>query len=177
MVEVVEVRTRGGENRPFKTKFMINTTITKTGAPAVILEPRDLRIGNILDYDGQFVEVTELSMDIDDEYNERVLFCKIGDLSNEMGGWNRAICDKLNPILLTVDILEKCGFSVIGEKPFYSLRLKLNSTDELCWYSQDHELRYQTQGSGFTRSFNTKYLHQLQNLYFILSGEDLKIKL
>lgn len=85
--------------------------------------------------------------------------------------------DEFEPIPLTPEILEAAGLKMVGEKPFFSMRIQLNKTDELCWYSQDKELRYQTIGSGFTRYYKTKFMHQLQNLYFALTGEELEIKL
>lgn len=72
-----------------------------------------------------------------------------------------------NPIPLTPEILEKCGFETIGKPPFYSMRLPVNGLDELCWYSQD----------GFIRYLGIKHLHQLQNLYFALTGNELEVKL
>ena len=143
----------------------------------ILMELKDLRIGNYLLYDGGYVYVTLLSMDIDDEYQEIIGFCKYGESTNEMSNFNTALCDKLEPIHLTPEILEKCGFERIGEKPFYSCRLSLNSVDELAWYSLDNKLGYQTKGSGFTRDYQIKHLHQLQNLHFALTGEELKIEL
>lgn len=78
-----------------------------------------------------------------------------------------------SPIPLTPEILEKCGFIektnrewVIGENPV----------------TQDYVMvvRYSPIIDGFyflNGHFKLKYLHQLQNLYFALTGEELIINL
>jgi hypothetical protein len=75
------------------------------------------------------------------------------------------------PIPLTEEWLLKFGFEEFG----LSIRVDVNRGDELCFYTQEKRLRYQTKGSGFTRDYNILYVHQLQNLYFALTGQELKI--
>lgn len=48
-----------------------------------MVKARELRIGNLLDYKGQTVHVTSLSLDIDDEYEPNVGFCRHGEDVNE----------------------------------------------------------------------------------------------
>lgn len=88
--------------------------------------------------------------------------------------------DELIPIPLTPEILEKCGF--IDRSGTLANRLGFGLTLferlEIVWYVQDGYIRYQTKGQGFTHTFeHIKYLHQLQNLYFILTNKELEIKL
>ena len=68
-------------------------------------------------------------------------------------------------------LVNSCGFAKNG----FGCRLYLNNTDELFYGTQDNVLRYQTRGSGFTRNFDIKYLHQLQNLFFSLTGKELEV--
>lgn len=79
----------------------------------------------------------------------------------------------LQPIPLTPEILEKCGFVKSGE----SHRIKLNEVEEICFYNTHigYELigRHQTIEGGWTRKLYLKHLHQLQNLYYALTGEEL----
>lgn len=83
--------------------------------------------------------------------------------------------DQFNGIELSYDLLvDRCGF-IDHAKNGLGCRIDVNSADELCFYVEDMELRYQTKGSGFTRDFGIKYLHQLQNMYYILTGKDLTI--
>ena len=81
----------------------------------------------------------------------------------------------LNPIPLTPEILEKCGLKQQGKRALYS----------------DGKLAFMEDADGFTffikddsnvlyrSAANSKiyYLHQLQNLYFALTGNELNINL
>lgn len=82
----------------------------------------------------------------------------------------------IEPIPLTPEILEKCGF-VDPANNGLGLRLPLDEVDEFCWYKHDNTIRYQTIGSGYTRAMNIQHLHQLQNLLFALTGTELNVKL
>lgn len=69
------------------------------------------------------------------------------------------------PILLTPEILEKAGFNNWDKSKY--------SNDAICLTSN---------GDGFLylanqRHVNLFYIHQLQNLYFVLTGEELNIEL
>jgi len=88
----------------------------------------------------------------------------------------RKICgrydlDAMQPILLTEDILLKCGF--VKGVLWSEMRIHSN----LRFYSDFDE----TVCHLFDRSDNNlaecKYLHQLQNLFFCLCGKELTIKL
>jgi hypothetical protein len=76
----------------------------------------------------------------------------------------------LYPIPLTPEILVKCGFKkelVVGksDKFFYSLNgLSYNECHVAWWYRG-------------VLDFQIKYLHQLQNLYFALTGTELTVNL
>jgi len=64
------------------------------------------------------------------------------------------------PIPLTPEILEKCGFEFIPEAGYFSYKLK-----------------NKPQGIDAIKVGNGIYVHQLQNLYFALTDEELEIKL
>jgi len=124
-----------------------------------MINANELRIGNkILNVDGDIVTVNELR----DEFY-------IADFGGQFYSTAKGI-------ELTPEILEKCGF-VKEEKD--TRRIDIPSA------------KYQVYGNGhFTFNsihgwwFNGKqldvqpqYLHQLQNLYFALTGTELKVKL
>lgn len=85
------------------------------------------------------------------------------------------------PIELTEEWLIKGGFEDIsGDKNGIALRMMINKTDELAFWMNERFIRYQTRGSGFTRDFNKSitHVHQLQNLYYYLTGgEELEFKI
>jgi hypothetical protein len=153
---------------------MIETTVTATGEVWLLLEPKDLRIGNALMYKEQFVHVTMLSLDIDDEYEDTIGFCEWGKNSNEIADWNRAM-PELKPIPLTAQMLEGCGFEYFAGG-FYEKKLNrnifnINIDIPKITLSDDYHNEMQL------TEIPCIYLHQLQNLYFALTGEELKITL
>jgi hypothetical protein len=80
--------------------------------------------------------------------------------------------ERYNPIPLTPEILEKCGFErQVDENsedcfyiPISETFLEIRITDKTSWI-------------GEVYLPETKYVHQLQNLYFALTGEELEINL
>lgn len=81
--------------------------------------------------------------------------------------------DKLEPIPLTEELLLKCGF----EKHRDSYIDDILPFD-ISWINQCWTLSYDTE---FCTSYfchdKIEYLHQLQNIYFALTNEELKIEL
>jgi len=81
----------------------------------------------------------------------------------------------MHPIPLTPEILEKCGF-----EPHYNVN---SDQDEVEWLAHS-KLDYVTykdgkfdMGYGFGSLDHIQYLHQLQNLFFSMTGEELEVKL
>lgn len=123
---------------------------------------RELRIGNLLEFEGKVVHVTSLSCDIDDEY---------GKTTDEKVGWNQVIALRCIPItskwLKRLDVVEE------------TFLLKLAYTDFFLRYSGKDSVDISIEdlnGNNHFFRYNIKYLHQLQNLYFALTGEELTIK-
>lgn len=65
--------------------------------------------------------------------------------------------------------LNDCWLERLG---FINNRISINYIDELCYsqYGDSWSIHYQTKGSGFTRDYGIAYVHQLQNLYYALTG-------
>lgn len=78
--------------------------------------------------------------------------------------------EKIKPILLTPEWLERCG-CYLKDKFDKSIHVKLPNSAIYGYYFR---------GSGFrTTGWNAQnidYVHQLQNLYFSLTGQELQIK-
>lgn len=81
--------------------------------------------------------------------------------------------DFLKPIELNPHILERCGFEWNG----MYLEIQLTARKTLRFYEGDCGKMDITQDGKYIsfRMGHIKYLHQLQNMYFVLSGEELKI--
>jgi len=80
----------------------------------------------------------------------------------------------LHPIPLTPEILEKCGFKKLNNA---WVPIDYSATDYLkwsftIWDNKDGTYRYNS--AEFIPEL--KYLHQLQNLYYALTGEELIYK-
>ncbi len=119
-----------------------------------MIDAKELRIGNILNGENGPVIVCALNDNgrVAVKYLDHVpLFAQ------------EAKEISIKPILLTENILLKCGFEThyLGIKTYYHPLLEL-----------DHEFKLM----GVDHSIKVIYLHQLQNIFFALTGEELKIK-
>jgi len=129
----------------------------------------ELRLGNLLHYKGSIVHVTSISLDIDDEYQSLIGVCDIGQSTDEKIE-NETIFE---PIPMTVEWLERCEFVKDGavENGHYRRNgVYLFEDDELPGLFHDILAKFNGKRTEI------KYLHQLQNLYHALTGEELKIK-
>lgn len=88
------------------------------------------------------------------------------------------IINSIEPIPLTSEILEKAGFvsSFSGDDFHTGILWRVKNTEYL--YCEDG---YFVDNCGYYGHYcdigDVKYLHQLQNLYFALTGEELPIEL
>lgn len=133
------------------------------------IKPNELRIGNWVQSPlGDFMKVEIIGHADMPDY----VFAK-----SETGfGQN-----KFNPIPLTPEILEACGF--MDNKT----REVGKSDDIIEWGHENAEIRKEAGEYEYILSFDewgsrqdsvtVKYLHQLQNIYFAINGEELKINL
>jgi hypothetical protein len=76
--------------------------------------------------------------------------------------------DCIEPIIITEDWLIKLGFGCIPQikEEYFRNCLSFNIKDNICFFETDCQPEY----------FNhIKYLHQLQNFYFLLTNQELEI--
>lgn len=99
-------------------------------------------------------------------WNEDETFMQIGPTSFLLPE------ERFNPIHLTPEILVKCGF----EKDEWNWFMLENETMFSIGFG--NELFISINDDEYVQSYyDYKYLHQLQNLYFSLTGEELNIQL
>ena len=129
------------------------------------LKCTDLRIGNLLKYDDEIVMVYELYDDaisiLEDSY------VKVYHIDN------------FDPIKLTEELLLKIGFEKDGnnyslvcgdiEVGYYIDKFKQVLYINVCRKKRFHK--------NELRSYDVKYLHQLQNAYHLLTGKELEVSL
>ena len=77
----------------------------------------------------------------------------------------------IHPIPLTEDILLKCGFVVVAN---YHPEGKTYQFDDFTIMEHYKYLSYRGEGLG---NKYVQYLHQLQNIYYSIIGEELNIEL
>jgi hypothetical protein len=85
--------------------------------------------------------------------------------------------DGLKPILITEDWLIKLGFyeyDRMGENIFFSMK----QYNDMNWnlHFNRNILTVSFKDLVWNKSFEIKYIHQFQNLYFAITGEELTIK-
>lgn len=88
----------------------------------------------------------------------------------------------IKPILLTPDVLKKLGFidkfsSNLRTDNIYFEKKYFVSNDKIFWFKLEKILN---ENGYFSHNLNIKrlkilYVHQLQNLYFALTGEELVV--
>jgi len=110
------------------------------------MDSKELRIGNLINDNG-LVESVVVEHLINDEYYDGLKGCK--------------------PIPLTEECLIKFGFSKINGKHIEAWEL---IGSPFTWSKDCLNI-----GNGMSIT-NIKHVHQLQNLYFALTGEELTIK-
>jgi hypothetical protein len=129
-------------------------------ATKTALKASDLRVGNWVNYQGKPIIIKEI-------------YCHDEALT-ELPGYciNHTTIDAYNPILLTDEILYHTGFDLFYNNP----RLECFYVNTSSYYpfniveSSDHRFYYND-------NLEIKYLHQLQNLYHALTGQELEINL
>lgn len=146
-----------------------------------MINVQELRIGNLIsDYQNNTIKVLGIS----DVYNDGNYY-----IISENGG---SIDDDHKPIPLTPEILLKCGFTKglsedDAERVLYSIKVANNTSlyfdrhnnwmrndEEVVWY-----LSYEWNNNHHKNDFwaAPQYLHQLQNLFYSLTNEELNINL
>lgn len=126
------------------------------------MEAKELMIGNYVYHKGKPLQITNV-----------IDFCVNMEFGKYSGERNNEIdIDEISPILLTPELLKKCGYEFVIEVASWANPLHLISQYEgdvwvfepFCTIDKDCHI-------------TIKYLHQLQNLVFALTGEELKIEL
>ena len=131
------------------------------------MEARELRIGSLLkdNLTGEWLRVTDLSENIVAEVINR-------DKYPLPDGWQMA------PIPLTPEILEKAGFIMKDEGYLLTLDTVVEINQICIEYDWSVSIGDVNANGFFASNIGIcKYVHQLQNIIFSLTGEELIIKL
>lgn len=117
-----------------------------------MIQPQEIRIANYIEYNGEIIKL-----------DGSLLCCYI---QNELEF-------PLNPIPLTEEILLKLGFEKLTSKKdgFLADTYTCKKGTSFIVYFDGVRLSV-----SFWQGNEKKYVHQLQNLYFALTGEELTFK-
>lgn len=136
-----------------------------------MIQPNELRIGNwVIDNEGVPVKLSGMrpyddSTRCDGDGGCILLFDKYGrDMEEDS--------PNCRPIPLTPEILENAGFA---KGCPYSDDYGFTAPDNALFFEKDFSPLEMSSGRGFGIELTS--LHQLQNLYFALTGEELTINL
>lgn len=119
------------------------------------MSAEELRIGNIIKH-----SLTECVV-------ESIFNCENIDVSNEYEEWN-ALLDECKPIPLTEEWLIKFGFEKTKGYVFKIDKFSLFD------HNYDQVNLFLQLNSPNVPLIHIKFVHQLQNLYFALTGKELK---
>lgn len=140
------------------------------------MESKELRIGNYINvYDGLRPDKLSMAKVVNVYGEEELLGCLVKLLDESV---HASMHEKLiSPIPLTEEWLLKLGFSKMTIKPLWRKTIgeyTLESEDFLFDFKSKHVYA----DSGLTLhpiGNETKYVHQLQNLYSALTGQELTL--
>lgn len=126
-----------------------------------MIKANELRRGNYIlpehDLDGKYHVVNELGE---------------GSINNYIENW-------YSPIPITPEILERCGFVVSDMGGHYNDIYEFNNvsiadSSKVSPFNYCYEYHKNKEQKKWFRGIN--YLHELQNLFFALTGQELEIK-
>jgi hypothetical protein len=128
-----------------------------------VIKPNDLRIGNLVGYN--FVE--------DEIYAIRSFDEEHVSLENNIS-FHYIGYDEVEPVEITPFMLEKVGFYIVSDNE-YKTKFDILEYGRFDYILVKHKLCSSSVRFEGSSLFNIKYVHQLQNLYFSLTGRELTV--
>lgn len=128
------------------------------------MNPREFRIDNVVKFRDKIGKVCNITL-LDDGHSEVYLYGVEGEIMS--GALSEVV-----PVVLTEEILKKCGFKKDEAHDCYVVWQSESNVDIEYFDNQIHLV-----GQNSAEPLPIKYLHQLQNLIFVLTGEELNVQL
>lgn len=152
-----------------------------------MVQARELRIGNLIVWNPKLlnpiVTLSVMQIEVFSILHDKVFYVfpnienRVEPFEDDVAkmGTQYKLLEELEPIMLTTEILGKAGFTeqggILASKYFEKGDLQLKQSGE---YFQRVSV---TKLSTTVFDLPVTCLHQLQNLYFALAGEELEVKL
>lgn len=133
------------------------------------MEAKELRVGNYVKYNGHYLTVIGISPPLPiqtEKFNEKWL---IELLDN---GYITATIEEIEPVELTAEIIEK--FGMVNRGRGHSIPLIKGNVLSLNLLSKSAIMNIHGP-FGLVTPKHIKYLHQLQNIYFLLTDKELEL--
>lgn len=137
--------------------------LDKTTVMQSVILPSELRIGNLVGYKFGENEIYAIRS-FDEEHvslKDNISFDYIG-------------FDEIEPLEITPFMLKKLGFYIVSDNE-YKTRFDILEDGRFDYILVKHKLCTSTIRFEGSSLFNIKYIHQLQNLYFSLTGRELTV--
>ncbi|OPC76164.1 hypothetical protein BAZ12_19335 [Elizabethkingia miricola] len=136
------------------------------------MNPNELRIGNLLEYNGRVCIVTSIDSTSYFKLSPKGIFsCEFVEEPKHY--LSRSDIENYEPILLTEEWLLKFGFIEYNKHEFWCSNKELYFA--IINYSTPDEIRFRIVFDEKLISTKIKYVHQLQNLFFVLTAEELTL--
>lgn len=151
-------------------RYPIGFTNQKLGD---MIDTKELRLGNIVQFGNRFIVLDAITSGGVSEVGGVV------STGNALHPYDRKFIPlrDINPVLLTEDVLLKCGFerNEVNEEIYFRKYecfelLKFNENGDFAFICGDNL-------KGNYVNTRVDYLHQLQNLYFAIIGEELEVNI
>lgn len=125
-----------------------------------MIDVREMMLNNFVLYDGKMAAISSVN--------------KRGYVT--LGIFGQTVpCADIHPVPLTTELLEKCGFEL---GTYNNSPCAANKDVFFSFHNKDADLNAVTiLGHTLPRIFTPKHLHQLQNLIYILSGNELNVEI
>lgn len=143
-----------------------------------MIKPHELRIGNYFNpcrYGKGILLPTSTIAVVQTIDIFQVRWVKLGDIPAQVEVWPDSLFNEMNPMPLTEEWLLKFGFKSVGKlHPTYKFKHLIIEASLM----RDHYILRQivNKEDSLALNQNLRYVHQLQNLFFCLTGEELTIK-
>ena len=135
----------------------------KTAVMQSVILPNELRMGNLVGYKFGEDEIYAIRS-FDEEHvslKDNISFDYIG-------------YDEIEPLEITPFILKKLGFYIVSDNE-YKTRFDILEDGRFDYILVKHNLSTSAIRFEGSSLFNIKHVHQLQNLYFSLTGRELTV--
>jgi hypothetical protein len=149
-----------------------------------MIQPNELRVGNLLRWEDDshdIVRVESLHFVKDEplpmtgmDLSPKAEWCiDYSETSRKESGC--ALLSEFIPVAVTAELIKCFGFEAYTETRLMFRKMYAETMTQKYWFKLDMDVsgKYATTNHAVIHGLKIKYLHQLQNLYYSLTGKEL----